>query len=166
MMAQENWISLAIKQADKTAILKHIADIRQLLSNALIFNLDPSERQTLAKMGDKSLAFVGKALDYATKNTALVPPYLDLAEANKDYTLAADLREISRELGTLNQAVDDTLMVSGAEAYDAALIFHASVKGASRTNAPGSQAIYEDLVQRFPRGVRKMVEAAPAQTAG
>lgn len=161
-MAQENRITYAIKPADKTAILKHIADIRQLLGGALAFNLDPSERQALAKMGDKSLAFVGKALDYATKNTALVPPYLDLAEANKDYALAADLREISRELGTLNQAVEDTLMVAGAEAYDAALIFHASVKGASRTNAAGSQAIYEDLVQRFPRGARK-APAAPAE---
>lgn len=162
-MSQQNKLSVAIKPADKTAILKHIADIRQLLGTALLFNLDPGERQALAKMGDKSLAFVGKALDYATKNASLVPPYLDLAEANKDYALAADLRELSHELGTLNQAVEDTLMVAGAEAYDAALIFHASVKGASRTNAPGSQAIYEDLVQRFPRGARKTVTAPVAQ---
>ena len=55
-------------------------------------------------------------------------------------------------------------MMAGAEAYDAALIFHASVKGASRTNTPGSEAIYEDLVQRFPRGSRKSGQSQPAKT--
>jgi hypothetical protein len=160
-MSQENRITVILKPADKTAVLKHLADIRQLLYAALLFNLDPTERQNLVKMGDKSLAFVGKALDYATKNPALVPPYLDLPEANKDYTLCADLKELSHELGTLSQAIDDTIMMAGSEAYDAALIFHNSVKGATRTNAPGTQAIYEDLAERFPRS-RRRVEPAPA----
>ncbi len=159
-MSQENRITVTLKPTEKASVLKHINEIRQILGAALIFNLDPSERQNLAKMGDKSLAFVGKALDYATKNPTLVPPYLELPEAIKDYTLCADLKELSHELSTLSQAIDDTLMVAGSEAYDAALIFHNSVKGATRTNAPGTQAIYEDLAERFPRS-RRRVEAAP-----
>jgi hypothetical protein len=161
-MAQENHISAAISATDKEAILQHLNDIRQLLQPVLLFNLEPEEKQGLAKMGDKSLAFVEKALDYATKNSELVPAYLNLPEALKDFGLTSNLREFAHELGTLSQAVDDTLMVAGSEAYDAALIFHASVKGASRTDAAGSQAIYEDLVQRFPRGGRRISQPAPS----
>lgn len=163
-MPQENKVSATFTAADKQAILKQLAAIRQLLKPVLNHSLSPEDRKNMAKMGDKSLAFVGKALDYAGKNSSLVPPYLDLAEANKDYALAADLKEFSHELATLSQAVEDNLMMAGAEAYDAALIFHASVKGASRTNTPGSEAIYDDLVQRFPRGSRKSGQSPAAKT--
>jgi hypothetical protein len=161
-MAQENRISAAISASDKEAILQHLSGIRQLLAPVLLFNLEAEEKQGLAKMGDKSLAFVEKALDYATKNSQLVPPYLNLPEALKDFGLTSNLKEFAHELGTLSQAVDDTLMVAGSEAYDAALVFHASVKSASRTDAAGSLAIYEDLVQRFPRGGRRIAAPAPS----
>ena len=100
-MPQENKVSATFTAADKQAILKQLAGIRQLLKPVLSHSLSPEERKNMAKMGDKSLAFVGKALDYAGKNSSLVPPYLDLAEANKDYALAADLKEFSHELAPL-----------------------------------------------------------------
>jgi len=162
-MPQQNLVSAALTTANKQAVLQHLAQARQLLMPVLLLSLTPDERRGLAKMGDKTVAFVEKALDYAVKNPALVPPYLDVTEAAKDFALVAQLRELQRELTTLSQSVDDTLMVAGAEAYDAALIFHASVKGASRVNSPGSSAIYEDLVQRFPRGGRKPAEAPSVQ---
>lgn len=159
-MAQENKVSAAISAADKEAALQHLASIRQLLAPALNMSLTAEERISMAKMGDKSLAFVGKALDYATRNAPLVPGYLDIPEAVKDYALAADLQQLSRELVTLSQAVEDNMMIAGAEAYDAALIFHGAVKGASRSNTPGSKVIYEDLVSRFPHGGRKTAKPA------
>ena len=155
IMGQENRISVAISAADKETVLQQLASIRQLLAPALSLSLTAEERLSMAKMGDKSLAFVGKALDHAGRNAALVPGYLDIPEAVKDYTLAADLKQLSHELATLSQAIEDNMMIAGAEAYDAALIFHAAVKGASRSNTPGSKAIYDDLVARFPHGGRK-----------
>lgn len=164
-MPQSNKLSGAISPADKQAVLQQLATIRQQLSPVLLFNLTPDDRVGMAKMGDKSLAFVQKALDYAQKNSALVPTYLDVTEATKDLALVTDLREIAHELKTLCQAIEDTLTMAGAEAYEASLIFHASVKGASRNNAAGSQAIYEDLVQRFPRAGRKQAAATSALVA-
>jgi len=154
-MSQENRISAAISEADKQTVLQQLASIRQLLGPALQLSLTPEERLGLAKMGDKSLAFVGKALEYAAANPTLVPGYLDIPEALKDYTLAVDLKQLLRELGTLTQTMEDNMMIAGAEAYDASLIFHGSIRGASRANTPGSKAIYEDLVARFPHGGRK-----------
>jgi hypothetical protein len=164
-MAQENKIAAIISTADKQTILQQLVTIKQTLAPILSVSLTPEERQALPKMGDKSREFVDKALDYAVKNPDLVPPYLSIQEALKDYQLVSDLKEMARELSTLSQSVNDALMVAGAEAYEAALIFHASVKGASRTNSPGSEAIYEDLVKRFPFGSRKIGKATKDQSA-
>ena len=88
-------------------------------------------------------------MEYAANNTALVPSYLDLVEANKDLKLSKDLNNILKQVSTLQRAIEDTAMVAGSEAYDAALVFYASVKGASRVNVPGSQSVFEDLQKRY-----------------
>jgi len=75
-------------------------------------------------MGDKSISFVQKALDYAGSNPALVPAFLDLAEAKKDLALSADLHQLYNQLNALATAVEDALLLAGSEAYDGALIFY------------------------------------------
>lgn len=139
------------------AINTNVTAINTALDHVLLFNLTADERKALRVMGDKSIAFVQKSLEYAENNPALLPPYLDLAEAKKDFALAHDLNGILQQINTLQRAVEDTLMVAGSEAYDAALIFYNSVKGASRVNVPGSQAVYNDLQQRFAVKPQKTV---------
>ncbi len=114
----------------------------------------------MAKMGDRTMAFVGKALDYAAQNPDLVPAYISLDEAVKDYRLYSQLNEIARQLATLCTALDDTITVSGSEAYDAALQFYGAVKGASRSNTAGSRAIFEDLSAQFAGRTGKTAKQA------
>ena len=149
-MAQDNRISASIIAADKTTISDHIAGIKTKLVAVLLFNLSADERQALPKMGDKSLSFTGKAFEYAKQNPALVPSFLDIIEADKDYVLASDLFKIYQELLTLTVSIEDAIMVSGSEAYDATKIFYASVKGAARSNIAGANAIADDLKDRYP----------------
>jgi hypothetical protein len=85
-----------------------------------------------------------------------------VAEARKDYALSRALTSIEQEVSTLLRSIEDANMIAGSEAYDAALVFYNAVKGASKGNIPGSQAIYDDLSQRFPRGGVKKA-AKPAQ---
>jgi hypothetical protein len=106
-------------------------------------------------MGDKTIAFVQKSLEYAETNPALVPGYLDVPEARKDFALAQDLNTVLKQVSTLQRAIEDTAMVAGSEAYNAALVFYSSVKGASRVNVPGSEAVYNDLQQRFAVKTKK-----------
>jgi hypothetical protein len=107
------------------------------------------------------LAFVDNALTYAEQNPTLVPNFVDVAEARKDYILARDLNSIYQQMVTVLRSIEDTMMIAGSEAYDASLIFYSAVKGATKSNAPGAQAIYTDLKQRFPKGgVKKAVEPA------
>lgn len=150
-MSKKNQISAEITAAQSTAALSDIANISDTLKHVLTINLTADDRSNMLKMGDKTLAFVQKALEYAEQNEILRPSFMDLPEAKKDYQLAAGLQIIKQKLLALLRAVEDAEMVAGSEAYDASLIFYASVKGAARSNVSGSQAIADDLGQRFPR---------------
>ncbi|MBV5284143.1 MAG: hypothetical protein JZU53_17110 [Paludibacter sp.] len=148
-MAQENQISTMIPAETLTDILAKVNALNASLANYLLFNLTPTDRLELSKMGDKTIAFVQKSLEYAENNPSLVPVYLDIPEAKKDFALSQDLNSVLKQVSTLQRAIEDTMMVAGSEAYNAALVFYNSVKGASRVNVPGSEAVYSDLQQRF-----------------
>jgi len=149
-MSQQNRISASISQEVKTAILGNINSIKSALESILIHSLNAEQRKGIAKMGDKSLAFVQKSLDYASSNPTLVPAYLDVEEAKRDLQLSLDLQNIYNQFAALNTALEDAMMISGSEAYDGALIFYKSMQAAVRSNVPGSQSILDDLKQRFP----------------
>jgi hypothetical protein len=56
----------------------------------------------------------------------------------------------------LEETIDDTEMVAGSEAYQAALVFYKSVKMAVAQDIPGTKAVYKELKTRFPqRGGRR-----------
>ena len=148
-MSQENLISTEIPAQTIADILNQLTAVNNSLASILIFNLTGQDRKELYKLGDKSQAFVEKSLEYASTNPTLVPTYLDLPEGKKDLKLFQDLSTILKQVSTLQRAVEDTMMVAGSEAYDAALVFYASVKGASRVNVPGSEAVFEDLQKRY-----------------
>lgn len=154
-MSQENQISVALDASKLASIKEKLSGLRTDLSETLVTNLTNEERQNMLKMGDKTLAFVDKALEFAQLSPAFKPAYLNLEEAKKDFELAKNLSDILKDITTLQRGLEDTMMVAGGEAYDASLIFYASVKGASRTNEPGAQAVYEELSKRFPRRSKK-----------
>ena len=59
--------------------------------------------------------------------------------------------ELARPIEQLNRTLDDTIMLSGSEAYVAALAYYNSVKRAAKINVPGALTIHEDLKKRFDR---------------
>jgi hypothetical protein len=144
----ENRINLAISAADKTAIEPALDTLKTLLSPMLIA-LNPDDKKSLAKMKDKSLPFVEKALQYADTNPEFVPAYLDIGEADKDLAAFKVLNEFLRSLQQMVSNLEDTSTLAGSEAYQAALAYYASVGSAVKLNVPNAQAIYDDLSVRF-----------------
>jgi len=114
-----------------------------------IINLTPEERHERLKLGDKTLAFVEKSHTYAQANPTLVPPYLDMDMFNIDMQDATGLRALEMSIQQLATGINDTVMVSGGEAYNQSLVFYNIVKQAAKQNIPGAKAIYEDLQKRF-----------------
>jgi hypothetical protein len=144
----------AIPEAAITQVRGQITAAIQTLAPHTIA-LTPHERQTLLKMGDKSLAFVEKAHDYAHDNPNLVPSYLNTGAFDIDFKDAHGLWSLLTVIKQLEEAVEDTIMAAGSEAYHAALAFYHNVQAAAKDDVPGAKAIVEDLKTRFPGGKRQ-----------
>ena len=71
------------------------------------------------------------------------------------------LRNLSQMLAPISDALDDSLMLSGSEAYQGALVFYSNVKSAAKVHVPKAQTVYDDLSTRFPGAPAK--KAAPAK---
>jgi hypothetical protein len=148
-MSQSNLIEVHIPESDLAEIRTAVATLRGKLLPRLQ-TLAPQERMEMPKMGDKTVAFVQKVQEYAKRNAALVPPFLDMDAMAADFAAVQTLRELSQDMVPVVEALTDSLMLSGSEAYQGALVFYNNVKGAAKNKAPGAAAIYEDLSARFP----------------
>lgn len=159
-MHQENQYELNIPDQDMQDILAAIDTLITKLSPHLI-SLTAENRREMLKMGDKSVAFVTKAKEYAELNPDLVPSYLDLSMFSADIKGVETLRNFAQYIGPLSLNIEDSLAISGSEAYQAALIFYRSVKMARISGVPNAKGIYEDLSSRFPgKGRKASVESA------
>lgn len=144
----ETKISGSIGPDTKQTILDEIESIESKLT--FLINLKADDRHNLAKMGDKTLAFVTKSLEYSKQNPSIVPPFLDVTKFDSEVKIVNDLSSIMKPLRQLLEKLDDTAMLAGSEAYASALVFYNAVKSASKADVPGMKNIYEDLQIRFP----------------
>lgn len=123
-----------------------------------IIALLPQERQSLSKMGDKTLAFVEKALGYLDSNPEFATKYANAEEAHRDFDLSRDLYTVWQAAAPLIYDLESTMMMAGSEAYEEARSYYDSVKRAAQSNEPGAKVIYEDLKKRFPGRTKKQKE--------
>jgi len=147
-MANENMLSAELSPSDFAALQDAIQVFKDKLP--FLINLTPLERRAFPKMGDKSMPFVHMALDFAKGNAGLVPPYLNVAEFEKDLKLVKSLTELAQDINMLAEGLDDTIMLAGCEAYKSALVFYRSIKTAKEMNIPGIDTVHESLRKSFP----------------
>jgi len=147
-MSQPNSVSFEIQSAEETDINNSLSVLNTKLL-PLLKTLSAEDRHELPKMGDKTLAFVQKALEHCGKNPDLIPPFLDIAEFKKDVEAVETLRVLHQQLLQITEAVSDTMMLSGSEAYQAALLFYNSTKSAMKSNIQKAETIYNDLSARL-----------------
>jgi hypothetical protein len=136
-------------------------DEAKALLTPYLLALTPAERRELPKMGEKTIGFVEKAYDFAQKNPSLLPPYLDLGAFGADFADAHGLWTLLNSVQQLEEGIDDTEMIAGSEAYQAALVFYHAVKLAAEQDIPGAKAVYEELRPRFP-GVKRRTGGSQA----
>jgi hypothetical protein len=153
-MAQTDTIAVSIPESDLAEIRASIATQRGKLMPHLK-TLNAQERIELPKMGDKTVAFVQKALEYGQQNRELVPNFLDLGAMATDAKAVQTLRELAQGLNPIAEALNDSMTLSGSEAYQGALVFYSNVKNAAKVKAPNAGSIYDDLSSRFPGATTK-----------
>ena len=148
-MAQQDLIAVNIPEADLVEIKAAINTLQRKLMPHLQ-TLTAQERIELPKMGDKTVAFVQKAMEYGLQNKDLVPAFLDLTALATDIKAVQSLRELSQGLSPITDALNDSMILSGSEAYQGALVFYSNVKNAAKVKSPNASSIYTDLSSRFP----------------
>jgi len=149
-MSDSNRISLIIPPEVAEPAKQLYAQANQMLAPYLI-NLTPDEKKQYPKMGEKSIPFVTKGLEYLKVPGTPAPPYLEVPELEIDVNAHEALRQIMQIVQPTMDMLDDTMFLCGSEAYIAVLAFYTYPKGAAKMNVPGAKTIYDDLSTRFPR---------------
>jgi hypothetical protein len=142
-------ISATLAQTDREAVLQAITTIKEKLP--FLVDLSSDDRKTLPKMGDKSRAFVSRALEVAAQNPEFLPRSFDLEEMRKDVQLFEALYPVLLSLTQLQELVDDndTSLAVGSEAYAAALQVYNYAKASGQ--GAGLDAVVVEMGQRFAR---------------
>lgn len=156
-MSNSDVISLNIPAADVEQVKQLYAQIGTILLPHL-FNLTPEQSKELPKMGDKSYAFVTKVFEYLNVPGSPLPPYLNGVALETDMKGYDTIRQILQAAMPTIDMLQDTMALSGSEAYVAALAYYNYIKGAAKSGVPGAQTIYDDLSTRF--------QVRPSQTNG
>jgi hypothetical protein len=151
-------ISATLTQTEKDAVLQAITTIKEKLP--FLVDLSADERKALPKMGDKSRAFVSKALEVATQNPDFLPRSFDLEEMRKDVQLFEALYPLLLSLTQLQDLLDDTSLAVGSEAYAAALQVYNYAKASGQGS--GLDGVVVEMGQRFARKSRRVKSQAPA----
>ena len=148
-MTQQNLISFSLSQEDLSEIRNAIATLNGKLLPVLK-NIKAEDKNELPRMGDKTIAFVEKALEHCSSNPELMPPFLDIGEFKSDGEAVGTLRSLHGPLSQITESLSDSMTLAGSDAYSAALMFYSSVKYARKSNVAKAGTIYDDLSTRFP----------------
>lgn len=158
-MSNVNRISLNLPEELVASVKQHFADASEAVSPSLI-NLSPEESKALPKLGEKSYSFVTKALEYMSVPGTPMPQYVNVEELYIDLKAYDTLRQILQSVMPLIDRLNDSMALSGSEAYVGVLAYYNFIKGAAKSNVPGAQTIYDDLSTRFPGRPTKKAEKA------
>ncbi|MGD8781768.1 MAG: hypothetical protein PVH88_22735 [Ignavibacteria bacterium] len=144
----ENRVSAALEQTDLDEILTSLSGIETKLSFLVDLSID--EKMQLVKFGDRSVAFVNKALELINRTDEFLPRSFDVEEFKKDADLYNKLYSILQPMRMLLEKLEDTQMLAGSEAYSSALLVYQHAK-MSKNTLGGLESIVDDLGKRFVR---------------
>jgi len=158
-MSTQNQISVEIPQSVIEEVNEKLQECKKLLTPYLQA-LTSEEKESIFKMGDKTVATVQKVKGYMETNPEFIPKYMDKKEFLKDEALVSALDPIGNLATQLASDIRDTTILAGSEALTAAMFYYGSAKEAYDKGVPTAKPIYEDLSQRF---LRKSYKKAPKQ---
>jgi hypothetical protein len=122
-------------------------------------DLSPQQRRSVKRMGGKSEAFCRRTLHILALNPQIVPPGLDLADAQGDLETLDHLRPRAMRLQRLAERATDTQTALGGDVMAAALMGYTMMKSVGRQL--GLDQVSNELGERFSKTSR----AAEAEAA-
>lgn len=154
---QENNLDLQLTEEEMTRILGAIEVLETLLFPKLTV-LGKGEKRDILIMGDKSVAFVDKALEVSKQERTLLGAFIDQEAFEHDVHAIGELRSLHYKVNALSSALNDSYALVGSEAYKTALMVYSLMKNAAKMGHPGAKEKLDELAARFP-GRKKPVAA-------
>ena len=147
----QNLVSLHLTAAEIAAIEAALTTLENAFK--LFIELSADDKRGLARMGDKSEAFCRQTLTVLAQNPQVIPPSIDLAEAQADLTALERLRPRLARLQRLNERAEDTDDALGSDVMAFALEGYALLKVAGRNQ--GLEGLRKELSARFAKSSAK-----------
>jgi len=151
----QNLVSIAFSD-DELAQMDSSLNALALLFGRMI-TLRNEERRELSKLGPKSAEFCDQALTVALANPQIIPPSINLAEAQADKRALDQLRPRILVLRQLLERADDTEMALGSDLMSVARDCYNLLEVAGKDAA--LKAARRELSARYRR------RSAPVETA-
>lgn len=165
-MKNTNLFNTDIPSAVLAEVLGLIKQIEDKL-NPYLISLTIEDRRRLPKLGDKRLAFVRKATEYALLHPQFLPAGSSVEDLQVDARGRDMLEQIVRPLDILLSKLDDTQMKVGSEWLIGCLDFADAVKGAAARNVDAAKVIDENLSVYFKKASRAdQIDESPEDTGG
>lgn len=154
-MSQKNEINVVIPAAELAEINSLVAQLKDAIAPYIVA-LTTKEIIGIAKMGDKTVAFVDKVRDYTVSNPEFIlKEGMNVEDFNVDVDAVKTLVPLFKSVSQISTDLQDSIMLSGNEALIPALMYYGSVQLNAKSGVPSAKTIYEDLKKRFPGGRRR-----------
>ena len=156
----QNMISISFTPDDLAQVDAALTQLEQSLT--VLIALTPDERRELHKMGDKSEAFCRQTVSLMAQNPTLIPPSLDVAEAQRDLAALESLRPRTQRLSRLMSRLEDSETALGSDLMTFATSGYALLRIAGK--GQGLDAALGNVSARWKKRASKTSapETAPA----
>ena len=151
----QNLISLNLTAEAVTAAVAALDSLETQLAGLLA--LEPQQRRSLTKMGDKSEAFCRQAVLVFSENPGVLSRNFDLEGFRGDLASLDALRPLLTRINRLHERINDSEMALGSDLMSNALEGYAFLKVAGK--GEGLDNLRRALSARFSRSGAKGVEA-------
>lgn len=141
----QNLVTLSLSDAQLQAIDQALTDLEAQLTELVALGRD--RRRGLARMGVKSEAFCRQTLSVLALNPQIVPPSLNLADAQSDLVALDRLRPRLLRLKRVTERASDTEVALGSDVMTCALQGYALLKVAGKNQ--GLEGLRKSLGKRF-----------------
>jgi hypothetical protein len=155
-LMSQNLVSITFNPSELSSIDGALAQLEGFLVN--LVSLQPSQRVTLFKMGEKSEMFARQTLHALTNNPQIVPASLGLNEALRDLAALDALRPRLQRLKRMVERGDDTETALGSDIMHTALEGYGQLKLSGKNQ--GLDGLRADLSIRFSKPRRAKDEPA------
>jgi hypothetical protein len=143
----QNLLSLQFTTEQLAAMDAALSTLESSLAGLIALTAD--QRRALTKMGPKSEAFCRQTLTVLGQNPQVIPPSVNLAEAQTDLATLDALRPRLARLERLTERANDTEAALGSDVMALALEGYALLKYAGKNQ--GLEGLRKDLSARFAR---------------